>query len=80
MDASLFVRKPNTPGYTSLGKKTFAVLPRVDEFISADWEGVKYFQVVALHHVLADGGIDIYAVEGEPPWLVKKARAIGFGS
>ncbi|MEX1240106.1 MAG: hypothetical protein WEB30_10325 [Cyclobacteriaceae bacterium] len=81
MDASVLVRKPNTTEYSDLGKKKFSVLPRVDEFISLESEGKKYFQVITVHHVSgADGAIQIYAVEAAPPWVAKQGRTIGFGS
>lgn len=81
MDASVFVRQPNTKEYSQLGAKKFSSLPRVDEFISASHEGgQKYFQVIAVHHSTEkDGVIEIYAVQTEPTWEVKKGRAIGFG-
>lgn len=78
MDASVFVRKPNTTEYRELGKKKFSVLPRADEFISLESEGKKYFQVIAVHHAGADGAIQLYAVEADPPWVAKKGRTIGF--
>jgi len=81
MDASVFVRMANLTEYNKLGSKKFSVLPREDEFISAQSEGEKkYFQVVAVHHATdQEEGIEIYAVQTEPPWLLKKSRAIGFG-
>ena len=78
MDASVFVRRPNTSEYSDLGKKKFAVLPRADEFISLESDAKKYFQVIAVHH--AESIIQLYAVETEPPWLAKKGKAIGFGT
>jgi hypothetical protein len=80
MDASVFIRQPNASEYTSLGEKKFSVLPRVDEFVSAKHERtVQYFQVIAVHHSLEkEGGIEIYCVQTEPSWEVKKPRAIGF--
>ena len=82
MDASVFVRKPNSTDYSKLGTKNFSALPRVDEFISAEAEGSeKYFQVIAVHHATnKEGVIEIYAVQTEPTWEVRKARTIGFGS
>ena len=80
MEASLFVRQPNSYEYSKLGKRKFSVLPRHDEFFSADFEGSKkYFQVLAVCHAENEGAIELYAVQAEPPWLVKKARSIGFG-
>ena len=79
MDVNVFVRQPNTAEYSKLGKKTFAALPRVDEFISAEWEGSKrYFQVLAIHHPADNDGVELYAIQSEPPWELKKGRAIGF--
>ncbi len=78
MEASVFVRRPNATEYSKLGSKKFAALPRVDEFISDEWEGgKKYFQVVAIHHT--EGAIEVYAVEAAPPWQIKQSRSIGFG-
>lgn len=80
MDVSVFVRKPNTVEYSEVGKKKFSLLPRTDEFISLESEPKKYFQVIAVHHMSGgDGAIQLFAVEAEPPWVVKKGRAIGFG-
>ena len=81
MDASVFVRQPNASEYAELGEKKFSVLPRVDEFISMKQKSApQYFQVIAVHHSLEkEGGIEIYCVQAEPSWEVKKARAIGFG-
>lgn len=80
MEVSVFVRQPNSTEYTKLGKKEFSVLPRVDEYISAKWEGsAKYFQVVALHHVADGKEIELYAVQSDPPWEIRKSRTIGFG-
>lgn len=78
MDVSVFVRQPNTAEYSKLGKKNFAAVPRVDEFITADWEGgKKHFQVVAVNH---DGeAIELYAIQSEAPWEFKKRSVIGFG-
>jgi hypothetical protein len=82
MEASIFVRLPNSTEYTKLGTKKFAVLPRVDEFLSAEYGGSnKFFQVFAVHHAVEkEGVIEIYAIQTEPNWEVKKGRAIGFGS
>ena len=80
MEATVFVRQPNAPDYSKLGKKDFATMPRADEYISAEWEGSKkHFQVVAVHH--ADDGktIEVYAIQSDPPWEIRKGRAIGFG-
>ena len=58
------------------------MLPRLDEFISAEVDGEKkYYQVVALHHATdKKGGVELYAVQTDPPWEAKKTRTIGFGS
>ena len=81
MDASLFIRQPNANSYSDLGSKTFSVLPRKDEFISAKHDGgVKYFEVIAIHHnTEKQGAVTIYAIETEPSWEVRKSRTIGFG-
>lgn len=80
MDVSLFVREPNSAEYTNAGGRKFSVLPRVDEYISMEWDREKrYFQVIAIHHASGDGNIELYAVRSEPPWEIKKSRAIGFG-
>ena len=81
MEVSLFVRPLNSLEYSKMGVKEFQVLPRMEEFISAAWDGnKKYFQVVAIHHGAEnDGAIEIYAVQTEPLWEVKKGRSIGFG-
>lgn len=81
MDASVFVRQPNASEYTDLGEKAFPVLPRVDEFISVKHEGTqRFFQVIGVHHSLDEGTIEIYGVQTEPSWEVKRPRAIGFGN
>ncbi len=81
MDASVFVRQPNAHEYSKIGTRKFSVLPRQEEFISADFQGSKtYFQVIAVHHTENEGAIELYAVQTDPPWMVKKARSIGFGS
>ena len=78
MEVSIFVRQPNATEYSKLGKKEFDVIPRTDEYISAEWEGEKrYFQVIAIHH--SEDTIELYALQSDPPWNVKKSRAIGFG-
>ena len=80
MDVSVFVREPNSTEYTKAGGRKFSVLPRVDEYMSIDWEGGrKYFQVIAIHHATEDQSIELYAVRSEPPWEIRKSRAIGFG-
>lgn len=80
MDASVFVRQPNAFEYTKLGTRKFSVLPRHDEFFSADFEGAKkYFQVLAVYHPEKEEEVEIYAVQAEPPWMAKKGRSIGFG-
>lgn len=81
MDATVFVRQPNAKEYTKLGKKKFSVIPRQDEYLSAEWEGDRrYFQVFAVHHSIdEDGLVEIFAVSGEPVWQAKKGRTIGFG-
>jgi hypothetical protein len=82
MEASVFVRLPNVSEYTKLGVKEFSVLPRVDEFISGEFQGSnKFFQVFAIHHAMEKkGAVEIYAIQTEPTWEVKRGRAIGFGS
>jgi hypothetical protein len=82
MDASVFVREPNSTNYDNLGNKEFSTLPRLDEFISTEVDGKKkYYQIVALHHVDdKKGRVEIYAVHTDPPWEAKKTRTIGFGS
>lgn len=81
MDASVFVRVPNSTEYSPLGVKEFAVLPRVDEFLSAEFQGGnKYFQVFTVHHSIEKETIEIYAIQAEPNWEVRKNRTIGFGS
>jgi len=81
MDATVFVRQPNSTEFSKLGKRKFGVLPRADEFISAEWKGSrKYFLVIGVHHAAEDdSSIELYAVEAAPPWEVKQGRAIGFG-
>lgn len=80
MEVSVFVRQPNSTEYSKLGKKEFAVIPRSDEYFSAEWEGgKKYFQVLAIHHNIEGKGIELYALQSDPPWEVRKSRAIGFG-
>lgn len=81
MDASVFVRMPNTTEYSNLGSRRFAVIPRQDEYLSAEWEGSrKFFQVLAVHHsVDTESLVEIFAVQSDPPWQVRKGRAIGFG-
>ena len=81
MDASVFIRQPNASEYTDLGQKKFSILPRMDEFISADHQGTRqFFQVVGVHHSLDGEAVtQIYCVQTEPSWEVKRPRAIGFG-
>jgi len=80
MQVTIFVRLPNTAEYSKLGKKEFTVIPRADEYFSAEWEGSKkYFQVMAIHHSDDGETIELYAIQSDPPWEVKKSRAIGFG-
>lgn len=81
MDVFVFVRQPNSTEYSDLGAMKFSVLPRVDEYFSVKSDGVeKYFQVFAIHHVAEDNGvIELYALEVEPSWKVKRPRSIGFG-
>ena len=80
MEVSVFIRQPNATEYSKLGKITVETLPRVDEYISADQGGERtFFQVMAIHHATSDSLIELYAVQGEPPWEAKKARTIGFG-
>lgn len=79
MEVTVFVRQPNAPEYSKLDGKEFATLPRADEYISADWEGSKkYFQVTAVHHAEDGKTIEVYALQTDPPWVLKKGRAIGF--
>lgn len=80
MEVSVFVRHPNSLEYNKLGKKEFTVIPRSDEYISAEWEGErKYFQVLSIHHNVEGKAIELYALLSDPPWEVRKSRAIGFG-
>lgn len=80
MEVSVFVRQPNSIEYSKLGKKEFAVIPRSDEYFSAELDGSKkYFQVLSIHHKVDDEAIELYALQSDPPWEVKKSRAIGFG-
>lgn len=81
MDATVFVRKPNTTEYRDLGRKKFSVLPRMDEFFSVEKGAKEYFHVIAVHHSAGEAGtVEIYAVQAEPPWIERKGRAIGFGN
>lgn len=80
MEITLFVKQPNAAEYTKLGAVKVYAIPRVDEYISAEWDGgTKYFQVMAIHHATIDEAIEVYALLGEPPWEARKSRAIGFG-
>ena len=77
---SIFIREPNSIEYVKAGARKFSVLPRQDEYISLDSGGdKKYFQVMAIHHRDDGATIELYAVQSDPPWEIKKGRAIGFG-
>ena len=82
MEALVFVRPPNVEEYEKLGASEFFALPRVDEFISLEVSRERqYFQIIALHHHTGkNAAIEIYAVQSEPPWAVKRKRTIGFGT
>jgi hypothetical protein len=81
MKAQIFLKQHNADKYDELGPKEFSVLPRENEFISAGFDGQKkYFQVIALHHSTDPEGIEIYAVQTDPTWELKKKRGIGFGA
>jgi hypothetical protein len=81
MNATVFVRQPNSSEYKDLGHRNFTILPRVDEFISDEVDGSrKFFQVMAVHHLMQGDNLELYAVEAEPTWNLKKGRAIGFSS
>ena len=81
MEATVFVRQLNSIEYSKLGTFKFSALPRINEFVSAEHEGAqKNFQVLAVNHVVDKSvGTEIYAVQTEPTWVVKKGRSIGFG-
>ena len=81
MEVSIFVREPNSVEYVKARSRKFSVLPRVDEYVSLEWEGdKKYYQVLAIHHALMEeGSIELYAVRSDPPWEIRKGRTIGFG-
>lgn len=81
MEASVFVRQANSREYSGLGALTFSALPRVDEFISTKQEGNEnFFQVIAVNHAAdKNGAIEIYAIQTEPTWIIRKGRSIGFG-
>ena len=80
MEVQVFVRPLNAIEYEKLGIRKFSLLPRMEEFISTEVAGQrKYYQVVAVHHKADPGaGTEIYAVEAEPAWELKKSRGIGF--
>lgn len=79
MEVTVFVRQPNAPEYDKLGKREFTTIPRADEYISAKWEGSKaHFQVITIHHCDDGKTIELYALQSDPPWEMKKGRAIGF--
>jgi hypothetical protein len=80
MEVQLFVRPLNAIEYEKLGIRKFALLPRMEEFISTEVAGKrKYYQVVAVHHITEPAaGTEIYAVQTDPAWEVKKTRGIGF--
>ena len=82
MEALVFVRPPNVNDYEKLGARDFFALPRVDEFISLEVSGARqYFQVIALHHSTGkNAAIEIYAVQSDARWEVKRKRTIGFGT
>lgn len=82
MEAQVFLKQQNADKYDNLGGKEFSVLPRENEFISAELGGAKkYFQVIAVHHTTqSEMTIEIYAVETDPSWEIKKKRGIGFGA
>lgn len=82
MDVKVFVKLRNADTYDNLGSKEFAFLPRENEFISTEVKGEKkYFQVIAVHHgTQSKLTIEIYAVQTDPTWELKKKRSIGFGS
>ena len=80
MEVTLFVRQPNATDYSKLWKNEFAIFPRTDEYVSAEWEGSKkHFKVMAIHHTEDGETIELYAIQSDPPWEVKKGRTIGFG-
>jgi hypothetical protein len=80
MKTSIFVREYNTQNYDQLAQQEFSVLPRIDEFISISSKGKKaFYQVIAIHHPTeAASSIELYAVQTEPTWELKKPGSIGF--
>jgi alpha-acetolactate decarboxylase len=82
MKVSVYVKQKDADQYDNLGSKNFSFLPRENEFISAEVAGEKkYFQVIAVHHVMKpEPAIELYAVQSEPSWELKKRRGIGFGT
>jgi hypothetical protein len=80
MEAILFIKQYNSKSYDNLGLKKFSFLPRTDEFISIQHDGVKFFQITAILHttIQQEPAIEIYAVQTEPTWESRQSGNIGF--
>ena len=78
MKVRIFVREPNSTTYTETSGNT-TVIPRMDETISVEsGKSRKYYQVIGVHHLVDSEEVEIFAVETEPVWKVKKPGSIGF--
>jgi hypothetical protein len=80
MEAVLFIKQYNSKSYDNLGLKKFLFVPRTDEFISIEHDGLKFFQITAvLHKTMQQAStIEIYAVQTEPTWELRQSGNIGF--
>lgn len=80
MEASVFIKHYNANTYDNLELKEFISLPKIDEFISVKHEDKdQFFQVIAVHHPTGTApSAELYAVQTDPTWELKKTGTIGF--
>jgi hypothetical protein len=78
MNVTLFLRELNASKYEQLPSE-MSFLPRIGETLNvARGSDKKYYQVIGVNHVIETGVVEIYCVQSEPSWDVKKGGSIGF--
>jgi hypothetical protein len=78
MNVTFFLRELNATQYEKLASEV-DVLPRLGETLTVTTgKQKKYYQVIGVNHIIESGAIEIYGVQTEPSWDVKKSGSIGF--
>jgi hypothetical protein len=78
MNVTFFLRELNSTQYEQVPSEV-NVVPRIGETLNVTGnKDKKYYQVIGVNHGIGSGAVEIYCVQTEPSWDVKKTGSIGF--